>query len=552
MSLLSVGLTGLSHATPMFLVAAAITLVFDATRVLDLSQAAIAGLAAALFGQIALAPTLALVAIPAVLAVLASGVEPLLFHRLRRAPLLAQLLVTLGLFLVLHDAAGFLWAASPSTRPDWVVGQLGTLAIVGAAPAILGLLLALPARGRLVAPVAAALSGLAGMLWCLSQPAHSVGFDTGLLVDSLLTILLGGLGSLPGAFIAAIVIALLRAFTADLFPLSALVLPLAMTAAFLLVRPGGLFARTVAAPLHHAPPMLIRPASRSARLLFAAAFLTGCAAICSASSGVPLLADIGIAVLLAASLHLLLGPTGMPSLGHAAFFAVGAYAAALFVRTAGIAPSLVSLAAAIVFGTLTAGAAALVVGTVVARLSASALALLTLVVAHLVSTIAIWIGPIEPIAWIDMLPTSAGWLTFAVCLGIALLFRRLLYAPFGYALRAARDNPVRAAAIGLPILLLRLAAFTIAGGTAGLAGALTLVTIGAASVIHGSADTLLMLALGGVQTVAAPFVGALAFIGAAALFAPSPLLLGPALIVVPLLLPEGIAGASIRFWRRPG
>lgn len=559
MSLLSVGLTGLSHATPIFLVAAAITLVFNGNRVLDFSQAAIAGLAAALFGRLALAPTLALVAIPAVLAIGGGGVELLVISRLRRAPLLAQLLVTLGLFLVFQDAARLLWADSPSMGPGWAIGQTGTLAIIGAAPAILGLLLTVPARGRFVAPLAAALSGLAGTLWLLSQPTHSVGFDTDLLADSLLAVLLGGLGSLPGAFIAAVVIALLRAFTADLFPSSAVALPLALTAALLLVRPGGLFARVNPAPLHQTPAMLIRPASRSAKLLFAGAFLMVSAAICSAGSGAPLFADIGTAVLLAASLHLLLGPGGMPSLGHAAFFGVGAYAAALLVRIAGIPPSLPLLGATLVFGTLTAGMAALVVGIVVVRLSATALAMLTLVVAHLVSTVAASIGPIEPLAWADMLRTSTvslpapltAWLTFAICLGIAMLLRRLLYAPFGYALRAARDNPARAAAIGLPVPLLRLAAFTIAGGTAGLAGALTLVTVGAASVIHRSADTLLMLALGGIQTMAAPFIGALAYTGTAEMLAPWPFLLGSALIAVPLLLPEGIAGASIRLWRRP-
>ena len=551
MSLLSVGLTGLSHATPIFLVAAAVTLVFDASRVLDLSQAAIAGLAAALLGQLALAPTLALVAIPAILAVLGGGVDLLVFGRLRRAPLLAQLLVTLGLFLVFQDTARLLWAHSPSTRPSWAIGERGMLAIIGAAPVILGLLLTVPARGRLVAPLASALSGLAGTLWFVSQPTHLVGVDTNLLADSLLAVLLGGLGSLPGAFIAAVVIALLRAFTTDLFPLSALVLPLAMTAAFLLVRPGGLFTPAIPAPVHPTSTMLIRPASRSAKLLFAAAFLVGSVAICSAGSGTPLFADIGIAVLLAASLHLLLGPGGMPSLGHAAFFGVGAYAAALFVRIAGSAPSLLLFSAALVLGTLIAGVAALVVGTVVIRLSAPALAMLTLVIAHLVSTVATWIGPIEPLAWPDLLRTSAAWLTFAICLGIALLLRRLLYAPFGYALRAARDNPVRAAAIGLPISLLRLFAFTITGGTAGLAGALTLVTIGTGSAIGRSADTLLMLALGGLQTMAAPFVGALAYTGAVDTSAPWPFLLGLALVAVPLLLPDGIAGAFIRFWRRP-
>ncbi len=98
-----------------------------------------------------------------------------------------------------------------------------------------------------------------------------------------------------------------------------------------------------------------------------------------------------------------------------------------------------------------------------------------------------------------------------------LLLRRVLYAPFGTALRAARDSPLRAEAIGLPVQRLRLAAFALAGAAAGLAGGLYAYAKGSVFPtyisIPKSVDALLMVLLGGVETISGPIVGALAYVG---------------------------------------
>ncbi len=557
MSLLATGLTGLSHATLVFLVAAALTLVLDATRLLDLGQAALAGLAAALAPRLPLDPVLTLVALPVALAALGAALDLTLYRRLSREPLTSQLIAALGLFLLLHDAAGMLRAspAPPWPRPDVTIGALhlsvATLVLLAIGPAIFGLLRGIPVRRRrLLVPIATALSGLAGTLALLTQPAAPAGFDLELLTDACLAVVLGGLGSLGGAFLGAVVVALAHTFTADLFPGAAL----AITGAVLLLRPQGFLGHARPAPAQPAPSLVIRPAPGSARLLFAAGLLLALATPFIAPGALPLLVGAALAILFGASLHLLIGPGGMPSLGHAAFFGIGAAAAALFVQSTDA--TLPMLAAALLVGAAAAGLAALPLGFVLARLSAQAVAMLTLVVAQLVWTIVArpgFLPAIGPSSW----PATLGfWLILAICLGVALLLRRVIFAPFGYALRAARDDPARAAANGLPVTALRLAAIVVAGVTAGLAGALTVIATGTAAftpLLDRSADALLMLATGGVQAIAAPIVGALAYSGASALLPASsswPLLLGSALVAVPLLLPDGIAGVSIRAWRR--
>jgi branched-chain amino acid transport system permease protein len=150
------------------------------------------------------------------------------------------------------------------------------------------------------------------------------------------------------------------------------------------------------------------------------------------------------------------------------------------------------------------------------------------------------------------------WLTLAVCAGGAMLLRRILFAPAGYALRAARDSELRAAAIGLHAGRIRLAAFALAGAAAGLAGGLAAFSKGSvfpnAIAIGRSVDALVMVLLGGVQTMAGPLVGALVYTGlydtllqTLALWR---LALGAVIVALVLAFPQGIAGAAQQFWRR--
>jgi branched-chain amino acid transport system permease protein len=134
----------------------------------------------------------------------------------------------------------------------------------------------------------------------------------------------------------------------------------------------------------------------------------------------------------------------------------------------------------------------------------------------------------------------------------------MIHAPFGYALRAARDSELRAEAIGLDAVRIRLGAFVIAALGAGLAGGVY--AYGKGSVfptyisIPKSIDALLMVLLGGVQTVSGPIVGALAyhtlFLTVLQAFTWWRFILGLAIVLLVLAFPQGIAGFVRQRWER--
>jgi branched-chain amino acid transport system permease protein len=279
---------------------------------------------------------------------------------------------------------------------------------------------------------------------------------------------------------------------------------------------------------------------------------------------ISVLTEMLIAVLFAASLHFMMGPGGMASFGHAAWFGIGAYAAALAAK--GLA---LPVAGGLALAPLLAGLAALLFGWFVVRLSGVYLAMLTLAFAQIVwaamfqavdvtggdnGVLGVW-----PTGWVAG-PRAFYWLVLAVCAAGALLLRRMLAAPFGYALRGARDSALRADAIGLDVTRLRLAAFVIAGAAAGLAGALAAYSKGSVFPtyvsINRSVDGLLMVLLGGVQSLSGPVVGAVVYTGLFDLLLLATaywrLALGLAIVVLVLAFPRGIAGTAHRLWLRGG
>jgi branched-chain amino acid transport system permease protein len=136
----------------------------------------------------------------------------------------------------------------------------------------------------------------------------------------------------------------------------------------------------------------------------------------------------------------------------------------------------------------------------------------------------------------------------------------MLHAPFGYAMRAARDSALRADAIGIHVKRIQWYAFMIAGGCAGLAGALFAFSKGSISpeVLHvsKSVDGLVMVLLGGIQTLSGPIVGALSFTWLHDTVARNTeywrAMLGAIILLLVLLFPEGIAGAARRILTRQG
>ena len=203
-----------------------------------------------------------------------------------------------------------------------------------------------------------------------------------------------------------------------------------------------------------------------------------------------------------------MGPGGMHSFGHAAYFGLGAYGAALLVKWLAVPMGLALVAAPLV-----ALAGALLFGWFAVRLSGVYLAMLTLAFAQIVwalvfqwealtggsnGVIGVWPPP----------PFDKAWVYFLLSLVLAvigvLMLRRFLFAPFGYAMRAGRDSPLRAEAIGIDVKRVHWLGFAIAGAVCGVAGGLFAFAKGSISpeTIHvgRSIDGLVMVLLGGIQT----------------------------------------------------
>jgi branched-chain amino acid transport system permease protein len=281
--------------------------------------------------------------------------------------------------------------------------------------------------------------------------------------------------------------------------------------------------------------------------------------------GVSLLTELVILTLFAASLHFIMGPGGLASFGHAAYFGLGAYGAALAAKWFGF-PMLAGMAMA----PLLAGLAGVVFGWFCVRLSGVYLAMLTLAFAQIAwSTAFQWVEltggdngilGVWPSAW------AAGkvayyYLALALCVAAVLVLRAIIFSPFGYALRAGRDSPVRAEAIGLDVTRINWAAFAIAAVAAGVAGGLYAYFKGSVfptyMAISKSVDALLMVLLGGVQTVSGPIVGGFAFSGLQErLVLRFPefwrFALGLAIVALVLAFPQGLVGGFLRWRERRG
>lgn len=269
-----------------------------------------------------------------------------------------------------------------------------------------------------------------------------------------------------------------------------------------------------------------------------------------------------IYALFATSLGMLFGWSGIYTFGHAVFFGIGAYAVAL-TKDFELSP-LVFLA----IGALVAGAFAAVIGLLGFRLVKVEFAMMTLIIGQIAYQLTYRIDGLEGdngiygisrgdlFGWNITPPSGFWWYVLLVAVVAMMVLRRVNLSPFGEALNAVRDDPVKAAAIGLPVRAMRLVVFTIAGCVAGLAGALFaqhqgIVTPNTLSFIF-SGQVIIMALLGGMSRFWGPAIGALVFVALNfAVFSGASnanLILGIILLVVVLLLPKGLLGvvASLR------
>ncbi len=235
--------------------------------------------------------------------------------------------------------------------------------------------------------------------------------------------------------------------------------------------------------------------------------------------------EIAIVALFAISLDLVLGYTGIVSLGHAAFFGMGAYSAALFAKYLMPDP-LVGLAVGVAAATLLGALFSVTIqrGSDLTRLMVTlGAALLLMELANKLDWLTggadglqgVVMGPLLGRFEFDLSGRTAAWYSLAVLLVLFFLARRLVDSPLGATLKAIRDNRLRAMAIGIPVGSRLAVSYTVAAGMAGAAGALLAQTTGFASLdlfeFHRSADVMLMLVVGGTGWLYGGVAGAIVF-----------------------------------------
>lgn len=607
-STLAIALSGLAQASSLFLVAAGLSLIFGVTRIVNFAHGSLFMLGAYIaVSLIARWPTAAgfwLAVIAAALAVGAAGalLEMGILRRLYASPELQQLLATFGVVLVLQDVALKIWGAEEILGPRapglggswrWLGQSIPQydifLILVG--PAVLGALWLLLNRTRWGILVRAATqdremasalginerflftsvfflgSALAGLGGALQVPREAVNLqmDLAMVVEAFVVVVIGGMGSVTGAFVASVLIGLLHAFGILYLPKITLVLVFLVMAAVLVLRPYGLFGRPPgrahADVAHLEPPGSLLQPIPSPWLQVALALLA-LLPLLAGDYARGIASEILILALYAASLQLIMGAGGMTSFGHAAYFGLGAYGAALLVKHAGV-----GMWGGLLAAPLLAGLGALLFGWFCVRLSGVYLAMLSLAAAQIVWSIAfqwvevtggdngilnVWPAAVVQPAWAYYL------LTLAVA-GLALYaVRRIVGAPFGYGLRAVRDSAVRSRAIGIDARSMQWQAFTLAGAFAGVAGGLWAHLRGSVFPtvvsVPQSVDALVMVMLGGIAILEGPLLGAGVFhLLKTELLRQTELwrgALGLLIVTLVLVFPQGILGGLLSHWRR--
>lgn len=285
---------------------------------------------------------------------------------------------------------------------------------------------------------------------------------------------------------------------------------------------------------------------------------------------VSLATEIMILALWALSLNLLVGYTGLVSFGHAAYFGLGAYGAALAMIH--WAPNVLL---GILAGTILAGLAALLVGQLSVRLPGIAFSMLTLAFAQAFFTVAFkWRGltggddglrgmprptvNLGLFTWDASDRTHLYWLAAVALVAGLLLVHRIVQSPFGAVLQAIRENEERARFVGYDTRLYKFGAFVIAGLMAGFAGTLFALLKGfvSPSVMHWSESgrVLMMAILGGTGTLFGPVAGTLVYMTAQEVISGFTqnwmLYLGSLFVLLVLFAPGGLASLVARVGRR--
>jgi branched-chain amino acid transport system permease protein len=603
-------LTGLASAASLFLVASGLSIIFGVTRIVNFAHGAFymlgAYVAFTLTEYFAGAFGFWGGIVAAALAVAALGVlvEIVLLRRIYHAPELFQLLATFGLTLMVEDLVVLIWGPSDllGRRAPGFKGAVDffgqslpsyDLFLIVLGPVVLGILWLLFQRTRWGVLVRAAtqdrdmvaalgvnqkwlftsvfavgvfLAALGGALQ-IPRDAVNHAMDLRIIVDVFVVVVIGGLGSIFGAFVAAVLVSELNAFGILIFPKISIILVFLVMAVVLIVRPWGLFGKRDA-PARRTPGLTVnpwRPLTSAERLAVCIALLAAAALpLIGGNYAVTVGSEIAIFVIFAISLHFLMAVGGLASFGHAAYFGLGAYGVAFLAKMAGL-----PMIACLLLGPLLGCLGAAVFGFFAVQLSGVYFAMLTLAFAQIVWSVAFqWVEVtggdngilgVWPERWASS-PAHFYWLSLGIAALMAVGLRILVFSPFGFALRATRDSPLRSEAIGINGKRIQWTAFVISGAVAGVAGALFAYLKGSVFPdnlgIPLSVDALVMVLLGGVETVSGGIVGAVVYkalnIWLVSQTDLSKLVLGGFIVLIVVAFPKGIVGTLEMIRHRHG
>ena len=555
-------LNGLVYGVLLFLIAAGLSLIFGLMNVVSLAHGSFFMLGAycglSIF-KITGSFWLALILAPIPVILLGVLMELLFLRPLYRRGHLDQVLLTFGFTFVFLDLVQTLWGRTVLRLPvpDALQGtvQIGLgvfsayrLCLIGFGFAIALLLWLFLERSRIGAMVRAGVDNavmaaglganipalftgifglgvaLAALGGIAAAPVIGLypGMDSEILIPAFIVIVIGGMGSLRGAFVGSLLIGIADTFGKAYFQSIALFLIYLAMTAVLLIRPQGLFGiKYTDIAIAPAIATTSRPSTvqrSAAEFLVLLALL----ALPFLMTDYPraLVSEIFIFAIFAMSLDLLLGFTGLMSLGHAAFFGLGAYAVAVLGTQFGVNAWL-----GVAAGIAVAGCGAALIGFFCVRTGGIPFLMLTLAFSQLVFSVALkWrdvTGGSDGIAIAER-PSFFGYdlshslvMYFMALSFFALTYwglRRLLNAPLGHAFVGIRENEQRMMAIGYPTRAYKLLSFTIAGAFAGLAGGLYAIFNGfiSADAVYwtASGDILIMTMLGGAGTLIGPALGA--------------------------------------------
>jgi branched-chain amino acid transport system permease protein len=367
-------LNGLASASSLFLVASGLSIIFGVTRIVNFAHGSFymlgAYIAFSIVGEIG-AQTIvgfwgSILLAAGVVAVLGALIEISILRRIYQAPELFQLLATFGVVLMIQDITLYVWGPEDKLGPR-APGLSSFIVILGnrfptyelflilVGPIVLGIVWVIFNRTRWGTLVRAAtldremvgalgvnqrllfttvflfgsfLAGLGGALQ-LPREAVTLHMDLTMITEVFVVVVIGGLGSITGAYLAAVLIGLVHAFGIVIFPKITLVLAFLVMAIVLVVKPYGLLGRKpsgLASRGQAIPEPLLSPADTSTKWLGALTLAAlALLPLALGDYGISFMTELVILALFAASLHFMMGPGGMHSFGHAAYFGLGAF-----------------------------------------------------------------------------------------------------------------------------------------------------------------------------------------------------------------------------------